>query len=71
MDRKYKAIEKVLVFQASKEEKPIATFHDAPYSFCGFDNYSYQGVMYKGFWNVGTCKEEDFAYILLSHPLHK
>lgn len=68
MDRKYKAKEKVKVFATSKDESHICTFYAVPYSFCGWDNYRYKNIMYKGFWHTGTCKEGDFAYILLSEP---
>jgi hypothetical protein len=70
MDRKYKAKDRVLVFETSSLEKPIAEFYQAPYSYAGFDSYKYKGVMYSGYtMRTRDCPPVACAYILLSEPL--
>ena len=64
MDRCYKAKDKVTVFKTAKQDKPICTFRQAPYSLYGYDNYKYEGVMYKGFYDADIG-----SYILIDEPL--
>jgi hypothetical protein len=71
MDRKYKAKEKVYVFNSTITELSVDNFMQAPFSSCGFDNYEYKGKMYKGFFCRGSCADDAFSYILLSEPLFK
>ena len=72
MDRAFKAKDRVKVFKDLAEAahgKPIAVFNQAPYTYGGFDNYIYEGVMYKGYRDKQG--DESRAYIILTEPLHK
>ncbi len=63
MDRMYKAEDTVKVYETTRDGELLATFKQAPYTYCGFDNYKYKGVLYKGYVKDGQ------AYILLSNPV--
>lgn len=65
MNRLYKRRDLVHVFKDSRTGPKLEAFRQAPYSMYGFDNYKYDGVMYKGFTHEGR------VYILLSEPLAK
>ena len=70
MDRQYKAIDDVLVYEKledyhNPEKPPIVEFKDRPYTKGGCDNYKYNGVMYMGFYNPHTGD----VYIALDRPL--
>lgn len=64
MDRSIKARDTVTVHQDNKDGPALATFKDQPYSFRGYDNYMYNGVMYPGY-----VRDDLSVYILLSKPL--
>lgn len=67
MDRKYKEQHLVKVFanaEAELADTPIETLLQAPYSVYGYENYKYQGVMYKGYRDPDG--DPSKAYILLS-----
>lgn len=69
MDRQYKAIDDVMVFENLVDyhaKKPaIAGFKDRPYTKDGCDNYKYNGVMYMGYYNP----HNGDVYIALDKPL--
>lgn len=62
MDRMYKKADTVNVYatQADKDSGNIlCTIERVPYSYAGFDNYRYEGVVYYGFmdsvYDVDAC----------------
>lgn len=70
MDRQYKAIDDILVYEKLEDRQvhgkpPIAEFRDRPYSHHGHDNYRYKDVMYMGYYNPHTGD----VYIALDRPL--
>ena len=65
MDRKYKAEDKVHVYQSDKRGPLLDTVDLKPYSDRGFDYYRYKDVMYPGSY----CRDTLKVYILLDQPL--
>ncbi len=53
MDRQYKKVDRVLVFEtvlkSQTMQKPVDTFSDRPYSHAGTDTYLYKGSLYPGY----------------------
>jgi hypothetical protein len=55
MERKFKAAEKVLVFDTHEEArtgKHVDSFRCVPRSRGGYDSYSYKGEVYPGYVNT-------------------
>lgn len=64
MERKYKAFDRVHVYQSDVRGARLDIIEAQPYSHAGFDNYMYKGKLYKGF----TYPTTGWAYILLDRP---
>jgi hypothetical protein len=67
MDRKYKTVDTVRVYQSSKDGPLLTTIHRKAYSYAGMDYYAYLGRTYPAF--VYLSKERELVYILLDQPL--
>jgi hypothetical protein len=70
MDRQYKKLDRVVVFETTRKpqsiQTPVDTFSDRPYVHAGFDVYLYKGVAYGAY----VCADDrgDSA-IFLDSPL--
>ena len=58
MDRQYKTTDTVKVYAPTdrpcKEQEPVATFQQKPYSIAGCDYYSYNGNLHHAYVNRET-----------------